>query len=521
VLGSAFAEQFRASPLGEALRNAPETRKLNAFAELLRNHLDVEWTRVRDQILGDCVVLAYRPGPPGKPEQEQGVLLLRAGDATLLANVLDRLNEVQKKAGDLKELKARRHQGKEYFCRVLPHEVQFYYLNGPVLAFTSREELLQRVMGLEGEGAAAESWLARQLSRLGAAGDLATLWVNPRAFDAQLAEKAAHAQAGEATVLKTFLGYWQAVDGVALTASLNKGALEGRLAVQVREEKLPPAGRTMAAGEARASELWGCFPADAVLAVAGTVDAVAVTDLVSEFLPEEARKGLREAVDRGAAAALGRDVAKEVLPFLGPDWGFCVAAPPAGDRDWFPHVLWALRVRPGDNEKPLDQVLLDALNSAAILGVLGYNNSHPDPLSLKTVTQDKVEVKYLANDRGFPPGLQPAFAFKSGYLVLASSPAALRRFNPPASAGSAITPGGEVPLVRLSVRELCRFLKDRRQMLAVPVAEKHKLSREEAGLRLDRLVSSLQLFDRLELSRRVTPGQVTLVLRLRTAQPLK
>ena len=44
---------------------------------------------------------------------------------------------------------------------------------------------------------------------------------------------------------------------------------------------------------------------------------------------------------------------------------------------------------------------------------------------------DKVEIKYLANDKAYPPGLQPAFALKGGYLVLASSPEAIRRFTPP------------------------------------------------------------------------------------------
>src|SRR5262249_48213497 len=87
-LGSAFVEKFRASPFGGVLRNPPEPRKLMEAEQFFQDRFKIDWPRLLDDILGDTVVLAYWPGPPGKPEQEQGMILVRAHDAQLLAGLI-------------------------------------------------------------------------------------------------------------------------------------------------------------------------------------------------------------------------------------------------------------------------------------------------------------------------------------------------------------------------------------------------------------------------------------------------
>src|ERR1700693_5917642 len=75
-LGSPFMEEFRRSPLGLAIKNAPQTEKLAAVEKLFQTYLHVDGARLRDDIFGDAMILAYRPGPPGKPELEQGLILI-------------------------------------------------------------------------------------------------------------------------------------------------------------------------------------------------------------------------------------------------------------------------------------------------------------------------------------------------------------------------------------------------------------------------------------------------------------
>src|SRR5262249_17824788 len=128
------------------------------------------------------------------------------------------------------------------------------------------------------------------------------------------------------------------------------------------------------------------------------------------------------------------------------------------------------------------------------------------------------EVKYFVNDQLFPPGLQPAYALNDGYLVLASSPDAVRRFATTSPTRRPATE--EFPLLRMSLKELRQFVQDRREPLGQAIADKNQISKEDAAARLDALVVGLQLCDRLELVQRAGAGQTLLTLRFQTVKPL-
>jgi hypothetical protein len=519
-LNSPFVEGFLKSSLGVAAGGAPETQKLTEAEAFLQKVLGVSAARLRDDILGDAVVLTYWPGPPGHPEREEGLLLIRARDAALLADVIDRLNQAQKAGGDLKDVEVRKYRDVAYTCRVEGKGTNFYYLRGPVLAFSSQEQVLHRVIDRDRQAdAEAEPAVARELRLLGADRDLAALWLNPRAFDADLEQHAARADGPEAGVRKGVLTYWKALDGLAVSLALHRDDVELRLAVRAHEKRLPAPARPLFTREGRRSELWRLFPENALLTVAGRIDLSCLDEALGPFLAADAQKALREKVDR-ATGLLGKDVLRDVLPALGPDWGCCVSAPPPG-KAWFPHVLWALRVRPGDQEPPVDRVLLKALSTVATVAVFAYNSNHADPITVKIVMQGPTEVSCISNPKLFPPGLEPAFASKDGYLLLASSPAAIAAFRGSPSPGA--PPGGEaeVPLVRLSLRELRRFVGERLDVVTAYVAEKNGLPREAVTHHLSGLLQATELLDRLELSQRSGPGRFTLTLRLRTELPLR
>jgi hypothetical protein len=115
---SPFVQQFHRSPLGQVLHNAKEMQKLLEVEKQLQKSFRLDWARLRDDIFGDAIVLAYRPGPPDKPGQEQDLILIRARDADFLTQLVDRINQAQKGAGELQEVEPRQHQGQKYFRRV-------------------------------------------------------------------------------------------------------------------------------------------------------------------------------------------------------------------------------------------------------------------------------------------------------------------------------------------------------------------------------------------------------------------
>ena len=126
----------------------------------------------------------------------------------------------------------------------------------------------------------------------------------------------------------------------------------------------------------------------------------------------------------------------------------------------------------------------------------------------------------------FDPGFQPAFALKDGFLVLASSPAAIRRFAfRPARAreGEAPAEPRDIPLFRMSLHDLAQYLNAHQSALAEHIAKKNQeppVSKEEVVRKLSDLAQICQLFSRVELVQRSDAGKLTLALRLQTALPL-
>jgi hypothetical protein len=228
---------------------------------------------------------------------------------------------------------------------------------------------------------------------------------------------------------------------------------------------------------------------------------------------------LHEELNRKFGAPLGKDFVKEVLPFVGPDWGVCVVAPPADDKNWFPHGFLAVRVSAGNPMAPVDQKLLDVLNSFALLVVVNHNQAHTKTMSLKDVVLDKRQIKYLDGEGAFPPGLRPAFALVDSHLLVASSPEVIRRFG--TTLGPAPASGAPVPLLRISVKAWREFLKQRREPVVAFLAEKNELPQAEVAARLDKVLAALEFIDRVEVRQKTDAGQVIVSLTVTPNKPLR
>jgi hypothetical protein len=519
-LNSPFVEQLRESALGESIRKAKEFGDLVEIDKQLKNRLGMTGAQLRDDIFGDAIVIAYRPGPPGKPEEEQELILLRARTAKALADLIDAIHK-ESPAPD-----ERAYAGTKYFRRVEGRKESFYLVRGPILVYSGQEDVLRRAIDCEAKAAPdAEPPVAKQLRLLGVDRALMAVWINPRAFDAELESKLK--QVGQESpahlaALTTFSTYWKALDSVGVALALEK-EFSLSVAVRARTDQLPASARRFLAEASKPSELWARFPDNALVAAAGRFDLGAFFEVVGEFLTKETRQKLRGQLT-GLGAALDLDFVKDVLPSIGPDWGFCLTAPAATDKSWVPSGVVAVRVSPGNKTAPLDRTLFSALKSFATVLVAAHNGANPDqPVNLKTVIQDKTEILYLSSSGGFaaglPPGFQPAFALQAGYLVLATSPDAVRRLAAPTSL--APDPAAEFPLLRVSLKDWRTYLREKREPLAAALAAKNQLGLEEARQSLDRVIAGLQFVDLVEIGQRTTKGQVTLTLHLRTNQPLR
>jgi hypothetical protein len=517
---SPFAEQFRQSGLPGVPLSEEDRLKLDRFEKHLEK-VGLDWARLRDDILGDALVLAFRPGPPGQPQQDKGLFLLRAQNAQALTDLITRFNDSQKKADVLKDLQELEYNGVKYVRRVSNRDTTYYLQRGPILLLTSQEEMIKQALDQDRALAQdAEPPLTRHLKQLSADRALLALWVNPRAFDAAVKGRVTQVPPSEVPAATTVATCWKSVEGIVLSLHLDRD-VELVLGLRARTGQLPTPTRHFLAQASQPCELWRLFHDDSLLALNGRLDFPALLDTIGELLSPKTRQTLHGDLNNTLGATLGRNFVKDVLPYLGPDLGLCVTAPAKQAKGWVPHLLLALRVAKGDPVAPADQAALSVVQLLAQVAIFAHNSQRPSQLlELKKRTVDKGEIRFVSGDGVFPPGVQPAFALHGGYLVLASSPDIIERFAQP-QPGNAAAPEKGIPLLRISFQAWRTYLKERRAELIEVMTANKELTPEEAGKRLDGLVESLRLLDRLELRQRTSKDQVVFTLSLQPSLPLK
>src|SRR5262249_55299085 len=158
------------------------------------------------------------------------------------------------------------------------------------LLFTSQESMLRQALDYESTAPTdGEGPIAQQLARLGAANSLATIYVNPRAFDAGVDYRTSQAKPEEAAVQRTASTYWKALDAIALSMDLDRD-LAVSLAVRAERKKLPAAVQRLLEEAARPSALWSAFPEQSLTAWAGRLDLASLAAALGELLPADRRK---------------------------------------------------------------------------------------------------------------------------------------------------------------------------------------------------------------------------------------
>src|SRR5207249_2489954 len=104
-----WARSFVETALVKNLLDTPEAQQIAGLGPVLQKHLGIDWPTLRDDILGDSVVLAFRPGTA--TQLEAGMIALRAAKPQRLADLIDRFNQMQKASGELKGVEPAKHLG--------------------------------------------------------------------------------------------------------------------------------------------------------------------------------------------------------------------------------------------------------------------------------------------------------------------------------------------------------------------------------------------------------------------------
>ena len=500
-LGEGPLRKFQQSPLFHLMLRKQEAQKFSRFAEEVKLHLRVDWQQLRDDIFGDCVVFGYQHNLPNAPDQERGLLMLWAQNPVLLGKLIDRVNL----ADGVQKIGKRQHKNSVYFHRREKNQEQYYLIRGPIFVMTSDEPTIRQVIErFADESVGKNSSLVRSFDKLPNKSALATFWINPRAFDNDLAKQIDQAEPDDAQILKTLRTYWQALDAAAVSLTL-KDSVGLHLSVQGRPQSLPRAATTFYANSTGQSDLWSKFPDDAVFTLAAHTDLTSAFAVLEEFMPREEQQKFRQGLQAALGAAFGRDFQKEILPSVGPDWGFCIA--PSKTDSPFPDMFLAMKLQPDKGAAPKEWLRIAIFVSQ--LGCLEYNKKNADMMRLKTIVQQGEDVTVLESVI-LPGAIRPTVSLKDGYLLVTSSPQARLRFKKQTKVP--VNP----PIMRFSFQQLNTTIQEQRENILKMIRKKDVDTANVLEVWLfPQIDQHLQVLQTLELQQSSSADQMTWSLRLK------
>ncbi|MBN9120073.1 MAG: hypothetical protein J0I06_13065 [Planctomycetes bacterium] len=519
VSESPFASWFPTTPLGKQILGGANFKQITDSATPLFGALGITPSDLLHDVIGDAAVFAFTPAAPTDPSGERSIILVRPRKPDTLVKVIERLNDVQTKSKELKALVEHKHAGETYFERQKPNgPSDFYCFRDGVFAFSASETEIKAVIDRDKAAPRDKpSVLAARMTKLGVTDAAVVLLVNPRPLDAELAAKVKNARPDEKAFLTKFAEVWAAADAAALYLQVGAAAELG-VSLQFDPAKVPAGARAWLVGERTPSAVWAAVPDDAIAAVAGRVRPNDLFTFLDSLNADDGKFGARATIEQALGPLIGKDKLPLVLDALGPDWGAWVAPPAKGSTDSVPAAVTAIKVRTdAPRGAEAAKALVQSLEYGFQVARIAYNAKHKDQLELREEADGDTVVRSLAGE-GLPAGFRPSFALKGGYLLISTSPDAIKAFRPPTAEPK---PGGDVPFARFSATAARGYLESHSAVLAKLLSAAG--AGDEKGLadQFDMLARVLEPVDTVELVARGDATGVKLSLRVKPAKSLK
>lgn len=191
ILDSQLFEDVRGLPVFQAWLGAEKVRDFERSRGQIEGFLETSFGEVRDEILGDAVVLALRlPADKADPAEARGLLVLKARDPKLLERLVGLVNSTQQQNGEIADLSEQRRGSTVYLTRTfhpgddhMPES--FVIFPDGTFAFSNAESLIHEVIdrktkaGTPMQGSVADRPSFRSTAARLPAGAAARLFVEP------------------------------------------------------------------------------------------------------------------------------------------------------------------------------------------------------------------------------------------------------------------------------------------------------------------------------------------------------
>ena len=474
---------------------------------------------LRDQLLGDAVVLVLRLDPDGPPDpgQARGLLLLKARDPALLGRLIDAVNSAQQQSGELERVAERRRGETTYHVREFPAasgrlaEWFVAYPDG-TFAFSNSEAMIQGVVDRKPPGPApprvgvSKPANAAKKKADPGLGDLpkvaavrrrlpdrplARLYVDPRAIERLLAQAPRSGKPGDLRVLALLERHLAAVEYAGAALVWRSDAILVHAVETLDPSRVDGWLRRWASDARPFRPELRRVPSTALAVASAYVDLPALREAVYQVVPEADQERLRNFETLLTGLLLGQELSSRILPALGPGVVAYVDAPaepmpekaggtppPTGRGGLFPLVVVVdLQGDAGSpnpdsrRREPAVPGVANAFDNAlrTFLTVMALDEKRGrGRAGLATFEVAGASVTTLS----VPIPFAYAIDRPGGRLILGSSAAAVARYL-----ASASDRGGRFPIPRLAGRGLPRIRDVRLHRSRRPDAARRPVSR--------------------------------------------
>lgn len=496
ILASPLVQRLRSLPAVKAWKQSEKAKDWKKSQAEIQSALGLSLASLRDDIVGDALVLALHLPADRHPDAASGLLLTRFRDRKALDRLIDTVNASEIANGTLKQVvEIPAHDGvprtwhREFVRGTKPDE-WYAILGENTFAWSNSESLLREALSRTkaGDGLVANPRF-RVVDRALPDAALARIYLDPR-FLQRLIES--EARGGKSAVDPQVIYALSALEYAGAGLLWQDGPILHLH--QSFDPKRVPSGifGKASGGDARNSALRR-IPGSAVAVGAWRWDVARIYDLLFSHLAEADRVKAENALTMVKGMLMGKDLRREILPYVGRSSSFYVDVPDHGPVS----AVWSIDLL---DRADVAQAIENGLRTFAALVALDPNRKG-GPLRVESTDQGGVRVTTLAG------GETPlSFAAAPNRLVIGSDPDTVRRAlapdNPAAHSADesavgrmsrAFFPGSE-NFLALDLAALHRAASSRRDLLACRHATSRGVTEAEARRDLDRALELIEPF---------------------------
>ncbi|WP_406700245.1 hypothetical protein V5E97_15595 [Singulisphaera sp. Ch08] len=516
-LASPLAGRLARLPFVRAWMDSPRGASFQAARRQIEAVLGATLENIRDDLLGDALVLTLRVPPQGRQDEARGMLLVRVRDRRLLDRLIEGINDSQKKKGELVRVDERTRNGIAYRVREFnpgTKRLPEYYttLTDQTFAWSNSEELVQGVIERSqgmGKGLGDVPSFQHVRERLPER-SLVSLFVNPRFLEAQLASSPKSSKPSEeqlALMLSHYLNALEYVGGAIewRKAAANRGGGIILHTEEVIDSAQLPSWMTRWANRASIEPAFNRVPTTALGVASAHVDFEALEMVIRSATPSSGQRKLDNVLLSLSGLMLGRNLRTEILPRLGPAvLSYVETNPDSGEGRGLSYVL-SVDLKEEQGKNGVASALENGLRTLLAIYALDSKHGHGQ-LELESRQIQEVKVTNLSPNSPF------AYAFGQGRLVIGGTAEAVARaLSPQVSTNRSFSqlradyfPKAETFLC-IDLEKVRTFAENHRSTIARRLASRNKKAVEDAERDLDLALALMSEFGDLFVTTTIAP----------------